>query len=138
MDINHQAMNMQARIHKQLMKGLEDTGLSTGQPKVLAYLKSHEGNCQKEIAQVCQMEPSSLTVLLNRMEKQGMIERRYQGGNRKTRYIYLTEHGRTLARQVVERFYEVERRAFAGISEEDKEAFFRVCAEITENLSSDE
>ena len=131
-------MSMQAQIHKQLMKGLEQTELSTGQPKVLAYLKSHEGLCQKDVAQACLMEPSSLTVLLNRMEQQGMIERRYQDGNRKTRYIYLTEYGKGLAGQVVDRFYEVEREALAGVPEEEKETFLRVCREIVNNLSSEE
>ena len=57
---------------------------------MLAYLKSHEGKCQKEVAEACLIEPGSLTILLNRMEKQKMIERRFQGGNRKTRYLYLT------------------------------------------------
>ncbi len=136
--ITYLIMSMQAKIHKQLMKGLAQTELSTGQPKVLAFLKSHEGLCQRDVAQACLMEPSSLTVLLNRMEQQGMIERRYQGGNRKTRYIYLTEYGKDLAAQVVDRFYEVERKALAGIPEEEKETFFRVCRGIVNNLGTEE
>ena len=127
-------MRMQARLHKQLMKGLEQTGLTTGQPKILAYLKSHQGRCQKEIAQACQLEPGSLTVLLNRMEKQGLIERRRRGGDRKTQYVYLTEQGLALAEAVVTRFYEVERLAFSGISEEEQAVFAHVCEEILRNL----
>ena len=136
--IAYRIMSMQARIHKQLMKKLEHTGLSAGQPKVLAYLRSHEGRCQKEIAQACQIEPSSLTVLLNRMEKRGMIERRYREGNNKTRYIYLTEYGRGLAAQVVDCFYAVEQEALSGVPEEELAVFFRVCEEIVNNLSHDE
>ncbi len=127
-------MRMQVLLHRRLMEGLGQTELSTGQPKVLAYLKSHEGYCQKEIAAACQLEPGSLTVLLNRMEKQGMIERRTEGNNRRSRHIYLSEYGRTLAALVVDRFYEVEEMAFAGISAEDRAAFARVSAEIIGNL----
>lgn len=127
-------MCMQVLLHRRLMEGLGQTELSTGQPKVLAYLKSHEGYCQKEIAAACQLEPGSLTVLLNRMEKQGMIERRTEGNNRRSRHIYLSEYGRTLAALVVDRFYEVEEMAFAGISAEDRAAFARVSAEIIGNL----
>ncbi len=127
-------MRMQVLLHRRLMEGLGQTELSTGQPKVLAYLKSHEGHCQKEIAAACQLEPGSLTVLLNRMEKQGMIERRMEFNNRRSRHIYLSDYGRMLADLVVDRFYEVEEMAFTSIPPEDRAAFERISGEIIENL----
>ncbi len=133
-DLSHQMMALQTLVLRQLMKGLEGTEISTGQPKVLAYLKSHEGRVQKEIAAACLLEPGSLTVLLNRMERQGMIERRAREGDRRARCIYLTEYGQKLAERVVARFYEVERRAFEGISAEDRAAFARICGAVAENL----
>lgn len=136
-DLSHQMMAMQSMLLRQLMKGLEDTEISTGQPKVLAYLRSHEGHVQKEIAAACLLEPGSLTVLLNRMEKQGMIERRFQDGDRRARCIYLTAYGRELAARVVERFYEVERMAFEGISEAKRAAFAEICGEVMENLKNE-
>ena len=137
-DLSNTMIHMQVLLHRRLMEGLAETGLSTGQPKVLAYLKSHEGRCQKEIAAACQLEPGSLTVLLNRMEKQGLIERRMEGGNRRSRHIYLSARGRVLAALVVERFYEVERAAIAGISGAERAVFARVCEEIIENLEAQE
>ena len=37
-------------VQKKLMEQLADTGLTLGQPKVLDYLKDHDGASQKEIA----------------------------------------------------------------------------------------
>ena len=37
-------------IQKKLMEQLKNTGLTLGQPKVLDYLKDHDGVSQKEIA----------------------------------------------------------------------------------------
>ena len=71
-------MKIQSLMLKQMMKGLADTEISTGQPKVLAYLHAFEGKCQKDIAEACLIEPGSLTILLNRMEMQNMIERRFR------------------------------------------------------------
>lgn len=136
-DISHQMMAMQALLMRRLMKGLEDTEVSIGQPKVLAYLKSNEGNAQKTIAAACMLEPGSLTVLLDRMEKQGMIVRRFQDGDRRQRCIYLTEYGRELSEKVIEQFYAVEEQAFRGVSDEDREHFSRVCAEILKNVSEE-
>ena len=133
-ELSGMMIQMQALLHRRLMEGLAETELSTGQPKVLAYLKSHEGRCQKEIAAACQLEPGSLTVLLNRMEKQGMLERRMEGNNRRSRHIYLSDYGRELAALVVQRFYEVEELALAGLSAEDRAAFERISGEIIKNL----
>ena len=133
-DLSYQLMKMQTLFHKQLMRRLEDTELTTGQPKVLSYLKSHEGKCQKEIADACLIEPGSLTILLNRMEKQGMIERRFQGGNRKTRYIYLTEYGCGLASKVIGCFHDVEAMAFDNFTEEEAGIFRRLCTVMANNL----
>ena len=133
-DFSYQLMKMQSLFHKQLLKGLEDTNLSTGQPKVLAYLKSNEGKCQKEVAEACLIEPGSLTILLNRMEKQGMIERRFQGGNRKTRYLYLTDFGKEMADRVIACFYEVESMAFNGFTEEEIKTIRELSEKIANNL----
>ena len=52
---------------KELLNRLKNTGLTIGQPKVLDYLKDHDGAGQKEIARGCQIEPGTLTTILNRM-----------------------------------------------------------------------
>ena len=63
-------------VQKKLMEQLKDTGLTLGQPKVLDYLKDHDGASQKEIAAGCLIEAGSLTSILNRMEEKGLIERK--------------------------------------------------------------
>lgn len=137
-DASQQMMAMQSMLMRRLMQGLADTELSAGQPKVLAYLRSHEGKPQKEIAAACMIEPGSLTVLLARMEKQDLIERRFREGDRRARCIYLTDRGRTLAARVIDEFYAVEQLAFSGISEEERALFLRVCGEILKNLRSED
>ena len=71
-------------VQKKLMEQLKDTGLTLGQPKVLDYLKDHDGASQKEIAAGCLIEAGSLTSILNRMEEKGLIERKMLNGNRRT------------------------------------------------------
>ena len=136
-DFSFQLMRMQTLFHKRLLKDLEATGLSTGQPKVLAFLKSHEGHSQKEIARACQLEPGSVTVLLKRMEQQGILERRLREGDQKTRCVYLTGRGRELAASAVESFFRTEERAFSGFREEEKAQLKDYCRRIVDNLQSE-
>ena len=81
-------------VQKKLMEQLKDTGLTLGQPKVLDYLKDHDGVSQKEIAAGCLIEAGSLTSILNRMEEKGLIERKMLNGNRRTFHIFMTESGK--------------------------------------------
>ena len=136
-DFSFQLMRMQTLFHKRLLKDLETTGLSNGQPKVLAFLKSHEGRSQKEIAQDCQLEPSSVTVLLKRMEQQGIIERRLREGDQKTRCVFLTGRGRELAACSVESFFRIQERALSGFREEEKTQLMDYCRRIVDNLQSE-
>lgn len=134
-DFSFTIMKMQSMFHRQLLKGLEGSGLSTGQPKVLAFLNSHEGLAQKEIAKACQLEPGSVTVLLKRMEQQGMVERRVREGDSRNRCVFLTPLGRDLAKKAVSRFYEVEEMAFSGFSEEEKKCYLAFCERMLKNLN---
>ena len=81
---------------KKLMEQLKDTGLTLGQPKVLDYLKEHDGASQKEIAAGCLIEAGSLTSILNRMEEKDLIERKMLNGNRRTFHIFMTESGKKI------------------------------------------
>ena len=81
-------------IQKALVTSVKDTGLTSGQPKVLDYLKNHNGAVQKDIAAGCHIEPASLTAILNGMETKGLIERRLCPDNHRFYNVYLTETGR--------------------------------------------
>lgn len=135
---HYMLMANQAMVQKKLLAGLKETGLTIGQPKVLEYLRGHEGAGQKEIARACYIEPGSLTVLLNRMEEQKMLERRMKDGNRRSLYVYLTPYGKTLAEQVVQSFAELEEKAFCGIPEEKREELMQLFSLVNQNLQREE
>ena len=128
------AMVNQMMIQKKLMEQLKTTGLTLGQPKVLDYLKDHDGASQKEIAAGCLIEAGSLTSILNRMEEKGLIERKMLNGNRRTFHIFMTEEGKKKQQLVSEAFSEIERKAVEGISKEEMEGFLPVYQKIYANL----
>ena len=104
-------------VQKKLMEQLKDTGLTLGQPKVLDYLKDHDGASQKEIAAGCLIEAGSLTSILNRMEEKGLLERKMLNGNRRTFHIFMTE------------------TALNNVSEEEQKVFMEIFLRIYRNLA---
>ena len=125
-------------VQKKLMEQLKDTGLTLGQPKVLDYLKDHDGASQKEIAAGCLIEAGSLTSILNRMEKQNMIERKNLNGNRRSFHIFLTDYGIELSESIEKSFLSLEQEVFSGISNAEKEQFLKIFEKLYKNTTKEE
>ena len=131
-------MANQAVLHKKLLSQLKDTCLTLGQPRILDYLKEHDGANQKEIAQGCHIEPATLTSVLNRMEEKKIIERRMLHGNCRSLYVFLTDLGKDLVLSVETAFSQIEEEAFQGVSEGEKEQFMKIFSRIYFNLTEKE
>ena len=117
-------------IQKALVTSVKDTGLTSGQPKVLDYLKNHNGAVQKDIAAGCHIEPASLTAILNGMETKGLIERRLCPDNHRFYNVYLTETGRLYVGRLENEFDTIESYALQHFSEADKEQLIEYLSRI--------
>lgn len=117
-------------IQKALVTSVKDTGLTSGQPKVLDYLKDHNGAVQKDIAAGCHIEPASLTAILNGMETKGLIERRLCPDNHRFYNVYLTETGRLYVGRLENEFDTTESYALQNFSEADKEQLIEYLSRI--------
>lgn len=136
MEISYHYLLManQALLQKKLLTELTDTGLTLGQPKVLDYLKDHNGASQKDIASGCHIEAASLTSVLNRMEEKEIIERRMLNGNRRSLHIFLTETGQELQSAVEQSFRSLEDKAFQGITQDERTQFMKTFIKIYDNM----
>lgn len=132
--LHYLIMANQMLVQKSLMDQIKDTGLTIGQPKILDYLKEHDGSNQKEIARACFLEAGSLTIILNKMEEKGLIERRMLNGNRRSFHIFMTEEGKRKQQMVDKAFREIEKKALSDISEEEYESFLNVYKKLYSNL----
>ena len=122
-------------IQKALVTSVKDTGLTSGQPKVLDYLKNHNGAVQKDIAAGCHIEPASLTAILNGMETKGLIERRLCPDNHRFYNVYLTETGLLYVGRLENEFDTIESYALQNFSEADKEQLIEYLSRIYNTIS---
>lgn len=123
---------------KALVSSVRDTGLTPGQPKILDYLIHHDGAIQKEIAISCHIEPASLTAILNGMETKGYIERRTDGGNRRSYHVYLTPLGKKYADRLSLEFARIEEKALEGFSASDAELLQDLLGRVYKNMTKNQ
>ena len=118
-------------------KGFQELDLSDGQPKALYILRCMDGCVQKELAKACDIKPSSMTVMLEGLEKKGFVRReetKVSGGKRAFR-VFLTDKGREMADKVFWLMETIEEEAFEKISEEEKLQLFSLLQRVRENLN---
>lgn len=125
-------------LQKRVLNALAQDGLTPGQPKVLDYLSKHDGSIQKDIAHGCQIDPATLTGILERMEDKGLVKREAKEGNRRSSYVYLTESGRVKSEKVKQVFLEQESELFQGIGQEEQTQLINTLYKIFCNMTEPE
>ncbi len=111
-------------------------GLSEAQLRLLARLWKEEGATQVRLAQLLEVEPISISRLIDRMEQAGWIERRQDPADRRVRLIYTTEKARTVRNAVKDVAAQVYEEALEGVSAETRQAMFEGLEAMARNLSS--
>ncbi len=121
----------QAKIRPNMAK----LGLSPGQPKILSMLIL-KGDCmQKDLASLCDIDPATVSRLLNHMQKAGMITRNEGGKDRRVTKISITDKGQELHHAHKVYRDEVEKMALEGFDEKEKERFRSYLCKMYENLT---
>ena len=116
---------------------LSEVGLHVGQEMVLLQLWREDGLGHTELAERLRVEPPTVTNMLGRMQRAGLVERRRDPEDARCSRVYLTQKSRSL-RQPVERLWEdVGRRAFAGVSPEEERLLRSLLVRIHDNLARD-
>ena len=113
-------------------------GLSIGQPKLLLYLRRHNGCMQKELAEFCGIEPATVSRILGKMERQGLIRREAVADNKRAAAVSLTDLGDELGRQMLEFREQVEEAGLRGFSPEERETFYDYLIRFHANLTVEE
>lgn len=113
-------------------------GLSAAQWRLLVRLVKDEGAPQARLAEFLEIEPISVSRLLDRMEAGGWITRRQDVNDRRIRMIFPTDKSRTAFAAVKSIAGEVYEQALAGLAAEERRTLIRGLQRIVENLSDGE
>ena len=108
--------------------------VSAGQTRLLYLLNQKEGRNQAELAKGLGVRPSSLTSMLNRMVKAGLLERRASDTDQRAQNIYLTDKGKGVSRKLsaITRF--INERTLAGFRGEEKLLLLRLLEHMMSNM----
>jgi DNA-binding MarR family transcriptional regulator len=124
---------LQATVHRvleRLAHELADLGLTHGEINALAHLTPDHPVTVGELLEATGQRPSTLTGVLDRLERRGHVTRELTPGDRRSFTVALTGSGDAAGRRVRRAFADFDRRALASVSERSAQGFFEVLAAL--------
>ena len=109
-------------------------GLTRAQWGVLAKLERTEGMKQAEIADLMEIQPITLTRLIDKLCDLGLIERRSDDSDRRVNRLYLTDAARPLMLKLAALRQELTQTALAGLSAADTHLLVAQLETVKNNL----
>lgn len=94
---------------------LADLDLSASEINALANLAERDGLPVSRLGAVAGVRPTTLTSVLDRLERRGMLTRAADAGDRRSVLVRLTPAGRTVAGRIRREVAELDRTALAGL-----------------------
>jgi MarR family transcriptional regulator, transcriptional regulator for hemolysin len=109
-------------------------GITRAQWAVLAKVERFEGLKQSELAEQMEMQPITLTRLIDRLCDNGWIERRSDDSDRRVNRLYLRKAARPLLGKLSGLRSEITATALEGIDPSDAQRFLAQLETIKENV----
>ena len=101
---------------------------------VLSTLAVEDGINQKELVSKTHLRPPTVSVILRRMEEEGLVERRSSEADMRSVSVFLTDAGRTLDKENIERIKSIDLYALEGITESEIASLMEILPKIRNNL----
>ena len=133
--INFQLTRVQKCVFTYFKESLAKFDVTPSQYALLSLLWDGEELSPSQMAASLDLDNSSITDLLNRMESKELIKRIYSDEDRRSVSIKITDKGMALKEGITETIEECNRMVLAGISAEDDAVLRRSLAVLFENAS---
>ncbi|MFZ5726785.1 MAG: MarR family winged helix-turn-helix transcriptional regulator [Pseudomonadota bacterium] len=129
-------LNDTARLYRRAFNArVRDSGITALQWRLITYLKRHEGIRQGPLAELIEVEPITLSRMVDRLVEAGLVERRADPADRRAWQLYLTTRAADLLggiRSVVEALND---EALEGLSPAERDRLLDLVARVRTNLS---
>ena len=117
--------------------GNEGVMTQHGAHLVLSTLAMNDGINQLELVNKTHLSAPTVSVIVKRMEAEGIVERRSNPSDNRSYCVFLTHIGREMDRANIENIKKIDAIAHRDISPEEFETLMRILPKIRNNLIDD-
>jgi MarR family transcriptional regulator for hemolysin len=111
-----------------------ELALTLPQCKVLVRLEKNEGVSQVRLAELAEVDAMTMVRILDRMEADGLLERRPDPADRRARSLYLTPKAKPLLEEIWQLSEATRAEMFAGFGRSERDTFVSALERMHDNL----
>jgi MarR family transcriptional regulator for hemolysin len=111
-------------------------GLTLDQCKVLCHLQRNEGISQVRLAEYTDTDPMTLGRLLDRMETDGLVERRPDPADRRARSLHLEAAAQPALEQIWDASDRARAQSLSGLNAADRAQLMKLLQRLHANLEA--
>lgn len=129
-------LNDSARLFRRAFNArTRDSGITALQWRLLSYLKRHEGIRQGPLADLIEVEPITLSRMVDRLADAELVERRADPADRRAWRLHLTRRAGELLTEKLSIAEKLTEEATEGLSEAEREQLVALVEKVRANLS---
>ncbi len=132
--VNTMLFRLTQQIREAQYPFMKELGLTHGQPRVLRYVSQHDGCKQADIANYYNTRASTVSLIVDDLEKSGLLEKKQSAQCRRNVCLSLTEKGRACFEKLNAAQMQLQDEMLEGFSEEENEQFRHFIEQAIENL----
>lgn len=117
--MNHIARQFAILLHE----GLKPLGISPAQFPILLTLWEADGLSQNELVEIADVAQATIANTLARMERDGLIERRENPNDARSRLIFLSDKAKSLQTEATQIAQNINAGVLSVLDDDEKQAF---------------
>lgn len=118
-----------------LASRLNGHGFYAGQDQIMLALNHLDGQSPSELATRLGVRPPTITKTINRLQAQGVLEKRASQDDARQTHIFLTESGRETIKAIEKSVKKTEKQALRGLDKKEQKSLAKYLAKIEANLA---
>ncbi|HAM81902.1 MarR family winged helix-turn-helix transcriptional regulator [Ornithinibacillus bavariensis] len=129
-------MKASKSVQELIKKDISNYGMRTSDFEILEVLY-HKGKLTvREVSEAVLINTGSITYVIDKLEKKGLIERNNCKDDRRVVYIQITAEGRKLMDDIFPQHQKVIEALFDGVAEEDKKTMIEVLKTVGQKAAN--
>ena len=140
MDLNRQLgfllKDTTRRYTRRFEERAQALSLTLAQCRALLHLENNEGVSQKRLSELTELDPMTLVRILDRMESDGWVQRRFDPTDRRAHTLWLTPKSRPVLEHIARLVTETRAETLHGLSNEERAKLIELLERVHANLSS--
>ena len=105
---------------------------------LLAHLALQDGQSQLELVRLTHLRPPTVSVILRKMEEEGIVRRQSDEHDQRVTRVYLTDFGRKTDEETIRRIQRTDALALSGLSEDERETLMVLLIRVRASLIAQE